>query len=323
MENKIYEGIFNVLEEEFKEIGRYISFTESNLKSYSIKIQELHLRVCSEVENLMKIVIHKHFLDKREVEKMWNSKQSNFLSEAGKKDEFEALQDGLNKRRKEKVEKLMYGYPDFAFYFELANEQFNLNKKAVHFLSSLDNSDELTVILPFETEKDRTVPVWWTSYNKMKHDKVNSFSICTLENLIYSFGGLFVLMNYLIEYQDNNNPRHEEFPKERVTSIPMDCDCWAFQSNHFKATNSIQDINISMQLVKDLMREDEYAALLEKYGKDLSAHFTEISKKMAFHSKLVKEENFIFHVYYDYKKLANSQPRIIYRKKMRFCKFTN
>jgi hypothetical protein len=61
-ENKVYEGIFNIFELELEEISRFVAFTSGNMNVYSNKIHELHLRVCSEIENVLKIVIHKHFV---------------------------------------------------------------------------------------------------------------------------------------------------------------------------------------------------------------------------------------------------------------------
>jgi hypothetical protein len=321
-EHKIYEGIFEVLEEEFNEIGRYISFTESNFSTYSIKIQELHLRVCSEIENLLKIIIiHTNFKTEKEIDDLWNSKKSNFLAE--NKEDYESLKNKLNRKGKDKVDKLLYGFPDFSFYFESACNDFNLNKKCIHFLSILDPESDFKVITPFFVKENNPVPEWWTNYNKLKHNKVDAFTKCTLKDLIYSFGGLFILMNYLTRYSEKNKPKYEEFITPRVSTIALDCEYWAFKSKHFRATNSVQCYNVTAQLNKDVMNENEYENLLEKFNGDLSNHFSEISKKLAFNVKLTKEENFIFHVYYDYQKLANQSPQIIYRKKLRFCKFAN
>ena len=78
-ENKVYEGIFNIFELELKEISRFVAFTSGNMNVYSNKIHELHLRVCSEVENVLKIVVHKHFASAEEVKNLWETDKSAFL----------------------------------------------------------------------------------------------------------------------------------------------------------------------------------------------------------------------------------------------------
>jgi hypothetical protein len=75
----IYEQIFRIFEEEFEEIGRFVAFTDTNAKTCSTKIHELHLRVCSEVENVLKIVIHRHFVPEGDIKKNWAAEKTKFL----------------------------------------------------------------------------------------------------------------------------------------------------------------------------------------------------------------------------------------------------
>ena len=78
-ELKIYEGIFTIFETEFEEIGNFVAFSDGNLGVYSNKIHELHLRVCSEIENILKIVIHKHFVSADDIKTLWDSEKSKGL----------------------------------------------------------------------------------------------------------------------------------------------------------------------------------------------------------------------------------------------------
>ncbi len=204
--NKVYEGIFNIFELELEEISRFVAFTGGNMNAYSNKIHELHLRVCSEIENILKIVIHKHFVAAEEVKNLWDMKKSEFLGEKELKNKYEELKNELNKQEKGKLDKFLFGFPDFLFYFKIACEKFNLQKKVTKFTGIVSHNIDWEIIQPFELEEGRDVPIWWTNYNKLKHDKIKNFNVCTLGDLIYSMSGLFILMNYLLKYQENNAP---------------------------------------------------------------------------------------------------------------------
>ena len=115
-EHRIYEGIYEIFESELVEIGRYIAFTEDNLQTYSNKIHELHLRVCSEMENILKIVIHKHFVDEKNLKIEWENKKSSFLNEQDRS-VYAVLKSKLNREREKDLDKILYGFPDFSFYF--------------------------------------------------------------------------------------------------------------------------------------------------------------------------------------------------------------
>lgn len=41
-------------------------------------------------------------------------------------------------------------------------------------------------------------PKWWTSYNKIKHDRVNNFALANLENVIFGLASLFLTEMYFI-----------------------------------------------------------------------------------------------------------------------------
>jgi hypothetical protein len=93
VENKVYEDLFNIFELELEEISRFIAFTKGNMTAYSNKIHELHLRICSEIENVLKIVIHKQFASKDEVKKRWNLDKSKYLEEKSLTKEYEELKN--------------------------------------------------------------------------------------------------------------------------------------------------------------------------------------------------------------------------------------
>jgi len=127
---KIYEGLYSLFEDELIEIGNYVSFTESNLKTYSNKIHELHLRICAEIENVLKIVMATYFIGTKTVQEMWDEKKSKFLLQLGteKIDKYQKLWKSINRKKDtDNLDKYLFGYPDFTFFFGLACDKFRRN----------------------------------------------------------------------------------------------------------------------------------------------------------------------------------------------------
>lgn len=253
-ENKVYEGIFNIFEIELEEISHFVAFTSGNMNSYSNKIHELHLRVCSEVENILKIVIHKCFVTEAEVKELWDIEKATFLEKKSLIPKYEELKNELNKDGKVKLDKLLFGFPDFVFYFKLAREKFNLHKKVIKFTGMISHNIDWEIIQPFELEEGRDAPVWWTKYNRLKHDKIKNFHLCTLGDLIHSLSGLFILMNYLLKYQENNIPTpNRNYISERENGMVIgNCKFCAFQSKLFVASHAYQCPVYSIVLVSHL-----------------------------------------------------------------------
>lgn len=266
-ENKVYEGIFNIFELELEEISRFVAFTSGNMNTYSNKIHELHLRVCSEIENVLKIVVHKHFVPKLEIDSLWEKEKSEKLEEKGLSDKYKELKETLlnnenSKRKKRESEKLdsnLFGFPDFLFYFKIACQKFNLHKKVIKFTGMVSHNIDWEIIQPFELEEGRDVPIWWSNYNKLKHDKIKNFNICTLADLIHSMSGLYILMTYLLKYQENNKPiQNRNFALEQLKGLIVgtDCEFCCFGSKFFIASNSCQTIDFSIILPNSILEDD-------------------------------------------------------------------
>ena len=153
-EHKIYEDIFNIFERELKEISHFVAFADCNMEVCSNKIHELHLRVCSEIENILKSIVHQCFIPKEQVDKSWEDKKSKFLKNKNLVDKYEELKKELNKDGCTKVEKLLYGFPDFAFYLKIACETINLDKKVVNFKAMISRQSNYNKIKPFVREPD-------------------------------------------------------------------------------------------------------------------------------------------------------------------------
>lgn len=46
-------------------------------------------------------------------------------------------------------------------------------------------------------------PFWWTSYNKVKHHRDQSYKEATLKNVLYSVAGLFCIVLYYYKHEKN------------------------------------------------------------------------------------------------------------------------
>jgi hypothetical protein len=197
----------------------------------------LHLRVCSEIENVLKMVIHKDFMDESEILKLWKVKKWSSLDQESES-EFRKILLKKNSRDTISLESEVFGSrPDYAFYFNLANEKINLNQKKIQYLKSLEYIKKIHEFKPFKNNSS-AVPLWWTNYNKLKHDKVTNYKQCDLESLIFSLGGLYLLVNYLLFHQIGNH-RIQSFYRNEV-SCTGEGEKLGLQSNLFCLSRHVQ-----------------------------------------------------------------------------------
>ncbi len=331
LDNKIYEGLFNIFELELEEISRFVALTSANMDVYSNKIHELHLRVCSEIENLLKTVIHKHFVPLEDMKEYWAKEKATLLAEKSLTFQYEELKSQLNSGDKQEVERLLFGFPDFAFYFKLACGNFNLDKKVIKFSGMVSHVIEWEVIQPFQIKKGQNVPLWWSNYNKLKHDKIKNFDLCRLGDLLYALSGLYILMNYLLKYQTDNHPiQNRNYRLEKMTKaiVTFDCSFCSIKSNFFKASNASQDYPIS-SILPDMLSEIEYQEirvtdlenranirwrdLIEKANTKLvdidlkSLDYASIHEIRNLHDKMRSSEHSLFYIYLDFEKVMNFQ----------------
>ncbi len=345
-ENKVYEGIFNIFELELEEISRFVAFTSGNMNTYSNKIHELHLRVCSEIENVLKIVVHKHFVSAEEVKTLWDTDKSAFLEKKSLTPKYEELKNELNSGSKKDVDRLLFGFPDLAFYFKIACDKFNLHKKVIKFTGMVSHNIDWEVIQPFEIKKGEKVPVWWTHYNNLKHDKIKNYNICTLDDLIKSMSGLYILMNYLLKYQENNPPiqnQNYDLDKIKESVVPIGCEFCFVQTKFFSASNAHQNI-IFFLILPSALSEEEYQTvrisdLLKSFTfqfEMIKEHENEQVKDMdlkSFRYKWLAQannkndllnsvEHALFYTYLDYAQFINLQQQN-FRKLKQFGRFIN
>ena len=64
-----------------------------------------------------------------------------------------------------------------------------------------------------EWESQNTPPPWWTSYNRVKHQRNDYYKDANLENTINAVAGLFVMVLYLYTYDSRLNVEHIPAPK--------------------------------------------------------------------------------------------------------------
>jgi hypothetical protein len=323
-EHRIYEDIFSIHESEFIEIGRYVALTDDNLKVYSNKIHELHLRVCSEIETALKKVVEKNFVSREQVFEKWDSQKSFFLAEKGRENDYKNLKVSFNSRGSEKLDELLFGHPDFSFYFKLACNEFHLNQKVVVCNAGLTTSENLHVIQPFETSLDKDVPNWWTSYNKLKHDKINFFSSCNLGDLLHSLAGFYILMNYLTKYRPDNEPTYNpDYFRDHPASnsVYVGCNYWEATSKIFKSS-CIYTAPFDWKPLPMTLSRDEYELLSRSEG-GLGAIPEIADDGDPLIRKLNMQEHCIFHTYFDYVERIDSTINQSFMTKERFGKFVN
>lgn len=136
--------VFLTVEDDLKNISRYVDICEDNYNTYSIELASLIMRSCSEIEKLAKRI-----------------------SGAPKRCEF-----------KDFMVPIYTMYPEFA-----------------SFGASFPLWD--ITLTPWEKlqEKD-PVPLWWSQYNKIKHDEEMARQAGNLCNALHSVSALYILVLY-------------------------------------------------------------------------------------------------------------------------------
>lgn len=90
----------------------------------------------------------------------------------------------------------IYNYLTLEYFFKINQEEI----RTAIFHNYLENNSR---IKPFNSMsywkgdlklKQENVPDWWTAYNKIKHDTNSNIDYATLNNAIYSFAALFLVI---------------------------------------------------------------------------------------------------------------------------------
>lgn len=79
------------------------------------------------------------------------------------------------------------------------------------------NTIELKPLLEWKIEGEYKSPNWWSSYNKVKHNRTEHYKKANLQNVLNSLSGLYVLEMYLLEIvcerQNEGVPENELIEK--------------------------------------------------------------------------------------------------------------
>lgn len=163
----LFWPIYKKLEDEFKDLSYYIKIDNKQMKTYSIKIADLILRIVAECENIS--------------------------SEICKREKIKF------KDKKGHIKKVV----NFNEYIDALNKIFNLENKLVNpIFVNMEDDTFYSKLTPFRKEKikvngaDKSILKWYNAYNKIKHDRTRNFKMANLENLIYSLSALFMLNIY-------------------------------------------------------------------------------------------------------------------------------
>lgn len=63
-------------------------------------------------------------------------------------------------------------------------------------------------ILPWKEFNEDKTPIWWKSYNNIKHDRIINYNEANQKNVIYSIAGLLVLSLYLYKFVNNDEHKN-------------------------------------------------------------------------------------------------------------------
>ncbi len=205
---ELFVQLFRIYEQEFLNILQYIAPMESNYKASSNKIHELHLRICAEMENLIKEVA-KSICPEFDFKSNFNEYKRSKLSVSNGK----ILEGILGKIEEDEktvlLDLLWWSNPDFAYFLSFVDDKVALCSKKIKFMEDLEMISTSTIcwfdrwfyIQPFE-KISSLVPKWRTNYNKIKHNKIENYTQCTLHDLIYSIWWYYILLNYLVLWFD-------------------------------------------------------------------------------------------------------------------------
>lgn len=202
---KNYWQYFLELEEQFISTKRYVAFEKANFKTYSIEYLKLLEAVCSEIDVVGKEIAHQI-------------------------DTSFKVTDPTNN-----IQKWWYVIQDWAFETEM---------EPIMLLDELEFSPwngyrierhvDIRGSVRYRLARDSKTPRWWTSYNKVKHNRTMEdpetqekfFTKANLGNLCEAFTALYILeKRYMMsvgEADDYNRvQRSRLFEKQNLGFILM------------------------------------------------------------------------------------------------------
>jgi hypothetical protein len=308
-ERKLYCEIFFNFENEIRELTQYVSVIPQNYDTSSNKIHELHIRICTELENLLKIVSHEFVASKEEFTKI-TKKAKNKASKVKLLSDIELL---LKKCNIDNIESLISGflYPDFQI--------FNIKVKKVEFIGTILNTkgDFPTLIKPlyfqpFFVEDGKVTPNWWTAYNNIKHNKIDNFENCTLNDLMNAFAGFYLIYNFLQNFKSSNQAHCLKESQYILQTI---------DSKIFKATYCPVNEDLKIKFMPEQITPDQYDEIKPTIEKSLLDPLSS-NPSVVFLLELLDEKEYLYiGGYTDFERVIVYNTKVIWMKKYTMIKF--
>lgn len=173
---KNYWNYYIELEDQLLQTKKYVEFNKSNYKTFSIEYLKLLQATCSEIDVVSKIIAEDY--------------DENFKKSDNKNIQVWGLY-------------LHKVFPDIEeIAVTLLNEGTIIPWKNWDYETFYDKKNRFR----YRLKKGKETPVWWTAYNKVKHERTSlyeegktNYSRANLENLILAMSALFILETLFIE----------------------------------------------------------------------------------------------------------------------------
>jgi hypothetical protein len=165
---KLHWNYFIALEKDMDALSRYIEFCPDNFHTYSIELAHLLLSAASEVDSVAKCICA--ILDPKA--NAQNINEYRTIIRTGEDAETDVWP--FNAAPNKDVEKHRHRISAIKVYIQRYRLEF----------------------LPWGAWANNNNPDWWTSYNKVKHERNAHFNKATLHNALNALAGLLA-MNYV------------------------------------------------------------------------------------------------------------------------------
>lgn len=159
-----YTRAFTIIQEDLLKLFYFIEPADQNHDTYSFRIYELLLRICTEVETNFKAIL-----------------QENIYSPTYKNGKIRPS--------------TMWNINDYS----LINKTHHLDEFAIELPVWKGQSK---IRRPFEKWKNGEGLPWYKAYNNSKHDRLTNFNSANFENLIDAFCGLCALLSSQFRIDD-------------------------------------------------------------------------------------------------------------------------
>ncbi|OLS16994.1 MAG: hypothetical protein HeimC3_50260 [Candidatus Heimdallarchaeota archaeon LC_3] len=151
------------LEEKFIKLLKTIPPDDQNLGTWSPRLADLLIIVCTRLDSFLKACLRSKFWDETKdfFPEIYKTKKNIILTG----NEILTIKN----------------------YESFFNKIYKLHEQIVYF-----KPRNLQEILPFNGWQPKKPPDWWTTYNSFKHDFFNNMKESTLNKVIYAFAGYFL-----------------------------------------------------------------------------------------------------------------------------------